>query len=276
MQHIQRNEPATKNIIVSPLSVQTALGLALLGATGETYTQLFDGLKLSSTVGNDAQRSAIADAFHQLLSPLETNPMLKIANKIYVQNQYHIKPAFGQLAKEKFASETQTLDFADAGPSAATINAWVESKTNNRIKELISADALSADSRMVLVNAIYFKGSWLHQFPPAMTVKAPFYTTETESTDVDTMHVTKHFRYGEWPALDATALELPYKGSDMAMLIVLPNKKDGLHGLLAKLKDADVSALAKDMFKTEVVVSLPKFKIEYEVSLQDVLQQVRI
>lgn len=278
LQHVHKASPNNTNVILSPFSVQAALGLALCGATGKTFDELRTGLRLNDVAGvglaEGDQRRAVAAAFQQQMVAIANNPMLRVANKIYVQQSYTIKAAFAQLAKEQFASETQTLDFGDAAPSAAAINEWVELKTNHLIKNLIDASALSADTRMILVNAIHFKGQWKHQFPVHSTIKAPFYTSETDSVEVDTMHVKQHFRYGFWQELDATALELPYKDSDMSMLIVLPNKKTGLRELVSKLQQADLATLTKQMHRTEVSVSLPKFKIEYEVKLPAVLKEV--
>lgn len=277
-QHVHKASPNNTNLILSPFSVQAALGLALLGASGKTFEELRAGLKLNDIadpgLAEVDQRLVIANAFQHQLATITNNPMLRVANKIYVQQSYHIKPAFAQLAKEQFASETETLDFGDAAASAAAINAWVEQKTNHLIKDLIDASSVSVYTRMILVNAIHFKGQWQHKFPVDGTIKAPFYTSETDSVEVDTMHVKDRFRYGEWEELDATALELPYKDSDMSMLIVLPNQRTGLGELVAKLKDADLAELTTKMYRTEVSVALPKFKIEHEVKLPAVLKEV--
>lgn len=257
------------NIILSPLSVQMAVGLALMGARGQTAEEMTSGLKLSGH-----QRESIADGFHQLLEPFHSSPMLKIANKVYAMKNYQVKADFNEIATKKFHSEAETLDFSENIGSASKINEWVEGKTNNLIKDLISPDSLSGDTRMVLVNAIYFKGFWQHQFPKHNTHKAPFYTSEIDSFEVDTMNVKAHFKYGIFTELEASAIELPYKDSDMSMLIILPNSKTGLSGLEEKLKTVDLADLTQKMYSTEVSVSLPKFKIEFQVSLPDVLKKV--
>lgn len=248
-----------------------AVGLALMGARGQTATEISTGLKLSA-----GQSTAdVADSFSQILAPLQGNQMLKIANKVYAMKRYHLSGDFAAVATKKFYSEADTLNFANADESAAIINDWVESKTNHLIKNLISSDALSSDTRLVLVNAIYFKGQWLKKFPVDDTQKEPFYTSETESKLVDMMHVKAHFRYGVVPDLDATLIELPYQNSDMSMLIVLPNSRTGLAAVEAKLKTIDLNAVIQtNMYSTEVNVALPKFKIEYEVKLPDVLKKV--
>lgn len=246
-----------------------AVGLALMGARGQTADEMTAGLKLSGH-----QREGIAAGFHELLEPFQNSPMLKIANKVYAMKNYHVKADFNEIATKQFHSEAETLNFVDNVGSASTINQWVEGKTNHLIKDLISADSLNSDTRMVLVNAIYFKGLWTHQFPKHNTHKAPFYTSETDSFEVDTMSVKAHFRYGDFAELDAKAIELPYKDSDLSMFIILPNTKTGLSGLEEKLKTVDLADLTQKMYSMEVSVSLPKFKIEFEVSLPDILKKV--
>lgn len=166
-----------------------AVSLALMGARGNTEAEMLRGLKLSGTKG------VISEQIHQLIEPLENSTSLKVANKVYVMENYRIKPEFSAIATKKFNSEAQTLNFARAAESAAVINKWVEDKTNDKIKDLIKPDALDSDTRMVLVNAIYFKGFWKHQFKKALTAKAPFYTSETDSVQVDMMHVKVDYSF---------------------------------------------------------------------------------
>lgn len=188
---------------------------------------------------------------------------------------YTAKQTFNQIAQKSFASESQNLDFGQTAQSAGTINKWVEDNTNNKIKDLISADSLSADTRMVLVNAIYFKGFWTYQFDPKNTFKGPFYLNEQDTVTVDFMKIKKNFKYGSIQSLDATAIELPYKDSDITMLIILPNSKTGLPALEAKLKNTNFDEITKNLYSQEVNVELPKFKIETELDLKDTLTNVR-
>ncbi|XP_055686535.1 serine protease inhibitor 42Dd-like isoform X10 [Lutzomyia longipalpis] len=257
------------NVILSPFSVQSALSLALMGATGETAREM------STVMGYGTQdRNAIADNFATLLSTYKDSPLLKIANKIYVQNKYHVKAQFNDIATKKFNSEAQSLNFAQNVESAKTINTWVEDKTNDKIKDLIPADALNEDTRMVLVNAIYFKGLWENKFKPEDTKKMPFHVTKTSEVDVDMMYTKANFKYGILEDLNAVALEMPYKDSDLSMLIILPNEIDGLPALEAALGNKDLSEITQNLYKTEVMVYLPKFKIEYEIELKNVLSKM--
>jgi len=256
------------NVIISPFSVHMAVSLALMGAKGETERSMLNGLRIKGT------KIENSEDIQQLLDPLQNSAMLKVANKVYVMKNYRVKAQFDAFAKEKFHSEAETLDFAKQTESAGTINKWVEDKTNDKIKNLIAPELLGPDTRMVLVNAIYFKGLWAHQFKKSLTVKAPFYTSETDSVQVDMMHVKEHFRYGEFSDLDAKGIELPYKDSDMSMFIILPNKRTGLAKLETDLTSVDLKDLTSRMYRTEVDVSLPKFKIEFELSLKNALREM--
>lgn len=197
------------------------------------------------------------------------------ANKVYVMKNFSVKKSFQDVATKSFASEAQTLDFSHNTEAAGTINGWVEEHTNNKIKDLIKADSLDADTRMVLVNAIYFKGFWTYQFDPKNTFKAPFYLNDVDSVQVDFMKIKKNFKYGFLENLDATALELPYKDSDISMLIILPNKKTGLSALESKLHTIDFAELSNQMYSQEVNVEIPKFKIEFDIELNEPLKKVR-
>jgi len=262
------SEGQTSNIILSPFSIHMAVSLAYMGANGKTADEMKTGLKLQES------KEKTAEQINELIKPLQNNTMLKVANKVYVMESYHVTPFFNDIARTKFHSESETVDFARTVESAGKINRWVEDHTNKKIQNLISPDSLSSDTRMVLVNAIYFKGFWEHKFITERTKKEKFYTNDKDSIDVDMMHVKEHFRYGEFQELDAKGIELPYKDSDMSMFIILPNSRTGLEKLERDLRNRDIHELSKNMFRTEVEVSLPKFKIEFELSLVDTLKKM--
>jgi len=266
--YTKATEGQTSNVILSPFSIHMAVSLAYMGAAGQTASEMKRGLKLTGT------QAETAEQIRRLIDPIQNSTMLKVANKVYVMQGYRVKKEFDVIAKDKFHSESQSLNFNQAADSANTINTWVESKTNDKIKNLISPDSLSSDTRMVLVNAIYFKGFWQHQFKKDRTAKAPFYTSETDTVDVDMMHVKEYFRYGEFPELDAKGIELPYKDSDMSMFIILPNKRTGLAKLETDLQGIDILGLSTKMYRSEVEVSIPKFKIEFELSLVNTLKKM--
>lgn len=258
-------------MIYSPYSISVALGLAAQGAQGATFEQIKSTLHLSG------DQAAIAEQFGASQQELTKNTgavSLNVANKVYVKNNYELKPAFKEVAEKKFNSEGESVNFADSVPTAAKINGWVETKTNSKIKDLIKADSLDSDTRLVLVNAIYFKGNWRHQFKEENTFKDKFWTSEDKSIDVDMMHLKADLKFGIFEELDATALELPYNDSDISFLVLLPNKRTGLKDLELKLKTINFDDLTSNMYKSDVEVSLPKFRSEYEIELTEPLKQV--
>lgn len=247
------------------------MGLAAQGSQGATFDQI------KSTLHMTGNQEAIADQFGASQLELAKNTgkvTLNVANKVYVKNNYELKPAFKEVAEKKFNSEGESVDFADSVPTAAKINGWVETKTNSKIKDLIKPDSLDTDTRLVLVNAIYFKGNWRNQFKEENTYKDKFWTSEDKSIDVDMMHIKADFKFGTFEDLDATALEMPYNDSDISFLVLLPNKRTGLKDLEAKLKTINLADLTSNMYKSEVEVSLPKFRSEYEIELTEPLKEV--
>ncbi|KAH8372755.1 hypothetical protein KR009_004425, partial [Drosophila setifemur] len=258
-----------ENVVFSPFSIQTCAAMARLGAEGETAAELDQGLGLASS---DVEQ--IARSFHSVLASYQHSRILHIANKIFVMEGYPLAEQFDQLLSKEFLSSAQSVNFASSAQAAATINGWVEQSTNYLIKDLVSASALDANSRMVLVNAIHFKGIWKHKFPKHATRPDHFHLDSQRSVQVPMMSVKERFRYADLPALDATALELPYKDSDLAMLIVLPNSKTGLPALEEKLRLTPLSHITQALNTAQVIVKLPKFKAEFQVELTEVFKQL--
>ncbi|XP_064547833.1 alaserpin-like isoform X2 [Drosophila montana] len=257
------------NVVFSPFSIQTCAAMARLGAVGETADELDRGLGL---VSSDV--SKIAESFHQVLAAYEKSSILRIANKIYVMKDYELADEFNSLLAKQFLSAAENVDFARNAQAAGTINSWVEQQTNSLIKDLVPASLLDAQTRLVLINAIHFKGNWVHQFPVHATRNERFHLNEVDGVDVPMMNLKERFRYASLPDLDAAALELPYKDSDLSMLIVLPNSKTGLAQLEEKLRTTPLAQITDQLHSSQVVVKLPKFKAEFQVELTPAFQQL--
>jgi len=258
-----------ENIVFSPFSIQTCAAMARLGAENETATQLDQGLGLASS---DPEQ--IAHSFHQVLAAYQDSQILRIANKIFVMDGYQLRQEFDQLLSKQFLSAAQSVDFSKNVQAAATINNWVEQRTNHLIKDLVPADVLNSESRLVLVNAIHFKGTWQHQFAKHLTRPDTFHLDGERTVQVPMMSLKERFRYADLPALDAMALELPYKDSDLSMLIVLPNTKTGLPALEEKLRLTTLSQITQSLYESKVALKLPRFKAEFQVELSEVFQKV--
>lgn len=255
------------------MSVASALALALQGAQKNTFKQIARGLHLG---GDKAIIAAQFAKHYDLLKNGVGKSTLSIANQLYVQQGYQIQQSFRDVAVNQFKSGVESLNFADAVAAAQTINAFVESKTNSKIKDLISSDSLDHLTRLVLVNAIYFKGNWEQKFPIERTSPGDFYVDETKTVTVDYMRNDDEYRFAELSDLDASALELKYAKSNISFVVVLPNGRTGLPALEASLKNYDLSKIISQMRKQKVEVTMPKFKIEYQIELTNVLQKVGI
>lgn len=185
----QMIEGKSGNVIMSPMSIQTALSLTMFGAGPATKNFMRKAMHYDQLTDEDVKKN-----YEALTDAIRSTNGLKIANKVYVATGNSVNPAFNELAAKSFSSEAQTVNFVEGQATADTINKWVEGQTNNKIQNLISADSLDANTRVVLVNAIYFKGFWQHQFDPIRTVKgADFWISEDKAVPVDMMKIRVRF-----------------------------------------------------------------------------------
>lgn len=248
-----------------------ALTLLSQGARKNTFEQIARGLHL-----NDVKFTIATDfAKHfETLNERAGNASLSIANQLYLSDGFQIKKQFHDVAVNQFKSGVESLDFEDSVSAAATINSFVEHKTNNKIKNLIPPNALGPDTRLVLVNAIHFKGDWRRKFRNYRTSSQNFFIDETNTNPVDFMRNNGEYKYAELNNLDAKVLELEYKHSNISFVAILPNKRTGLPALEAALQNYDLSKITSQMTEEYVDITIPKFKIEYQIDLEHVLQKV--
>ncbi|XP_034472589.1 antichymotrypsin-2-like [Drosophila innubila] len=269
MYHTLNSLRPNQNIVFSPFSIQSCAAMARMGASGETADELDRGLEL---VSNDATQ--IAKSFNDVLAAYENSSILHIANKIYIMKGFELREEFSSLLTKQFLSPAENVDFARNVEAAGLINSWVEQRTDNLIKYLIPASDLDADSRLVLINAMHFKGNWVHPFEERSTRNERFHLNELDAIDVPMMHLQEVLRYADLPSLDASALELPYAKSDFSMLIVLPKSRTGLSQLEEKLRNTPLDKITEQLHEVQVDVKLPKFKSEFQVELTEAFNQL--
>lgn len=261
-------------MIISPLSVSTALGLLSFGANGHTFEELRNGLHLTS------DKAAMATQFLQhaeLLNKSAGNAIFSIANQIYVQQGYQLNKHFQEVAAKYFKSGANSLNFGNSVESAEIINRFVENATNGKIRDLIKPDMLNSDTRSVLVNAIHFKGFWQHRFEKERTHSGEFYVNETATVPAEYMFTTNDFPYAyTLDDLDASALEMRYARSNFSFLILLPKSRNGLSALETKLRRYDLTNIFRRMRMQNVNVQIPKFTTEFEINLNAALKNVSI
>ncbi|XP_076028371.1 leukocyte elastase inhibitor-like isoform X2 [Oratosquilla oratoria] len=250
----------TGNMFFSPLSIMTAISMVYTGARGITSEEIQKVLQLPTDT-ND-----VLLAYEEIIKDFKTvseDYKLSTSNAAYVHEGYNLLDEFKSVLETNFKSLIKSANFNDPEPVRNEINTYVQEETADKIKELIPKGILNSDTRMVLINAVYFKGLWENQFDPQNTRVQPFWVDEATKVDVDMMNIEKKFRWGFIADLEAQGLELSYKGSRLSMIILLPKKKNGLAEMEKKLDNFNLFDISKKLtFNDKIKVSIPKFKLE--------------
>jgi serpin B len=170
------------NMVISPFSIQSVMSMALSGASGETANQIRSGLSLP-------EDKHLLPGMNEILQVLnykdDTNFTLKTANRLYTQEGFNFRSDFLDINKKHYFSLPEAVDFKQKNKARNTINTWVEEQTNQKIKDLMPSDAFNSDIKMVLVNALYFKGPWKEPFETKATFKRDFYLGNGRTIQVD-------------------------------------------------------------------------------------------
>ena len=260
------------NLFFSPFSISTALAMTYAGARDGTEQQMAQVLHFPA---DQAQlHPAMAKLMAGLLNPGEKKPPyeLSVANALWGAKGADFLKEFLDLNRRNYKAGLTTLDFAgDTEGARKTINAWVEKETRDKIKELIKPGMLDGLTKLVLTNAIYFHGDWMNQFKKDQTHDAPFTLDDGSQVSVPMMHQREKFNYVERP--DWKALELPYVGGDLSMILLLPAAPEGMATLEEQLP-AHFEDGTAHMRKIEVNVSLPRFKVAAQFELAKTLAEM--
>ncbi len=257
-----------ENIFISPASISIALAMTMNGADNETRQAMLETLGLD---GMDDE--TINFQFQQLRTILE-NPdpkiELSIANSIWARKGFPFKEDFLNINKTYFYAKTTELDF-DSADAAEAINKWVRDKTNNKIDQMVNPP-INPDTIMFLLNAIYFNGTWEKEFDSKLTKDRPFYFADGTSKKVPMMERKDDFLYLEDDAFQS--VYLPYGSGDgrIGMYIFLPVEYSSLDEFMAGIDSVKWAKWMKAYRELEGPVVLPKFKFEYEISLNDTLK----
>jgi serpin B len=251
------------NLVVSPASVTTALAMAWGGARGKTAEQMQAVLPFDRPA---AETMPVSGRLSAALTDPKRPVTFRIANRLFGEQSYRFEPAYLEATKAAYGAPLEPLDFKRAPDQARErINGWVEQQTERRIRDLVPAGSLRPTTRLVLVNAIYFLGDWSAPFKKESTRLASFFTSPTARKDVPMMHQTEELRFAEKHAVKV--LELPYRGREMAMLVILPDQVDGLDAVERSLTEPRLQELVAALVPQRVAVALPKFEVNPAQSL---------
>lgn len=253
-----------ENVFLSPLSVSLALGMTLNGAAGETRTAMEQTMAvhgLTTTEINEAWRG-----LSELLRQADPRVILTIANSIWSRAGFPVEQSFIDTNRDYFDAEVQDLDFNDPQASA-TINAWVNAKTNGRIPDIIDPP-IPAEMVMYLINAVYFKGSWTTQFDPAHTRDDTFTALGGEKQSIRMMSRKGDIRYHADNMMQI--VDMPYGWDRFSMAVVLPRPGIALADAATELTNR-WDGLEELLGEIDMTVQLPRFTLAYEVEFKDIL-----
>lgn len=269
LQKVYTSEEASENVVLSPLSASMALGMVMNGADGNTLRQMQEALGFcEETTMEDI--NAYYQTLIKALPALDQSNTLRLANSIWVNSGYQLKDAFLQTNQEYFSATARNVDFC-APATAGIINGWASDNTNRLIEKVVEANELCG-LQLLLANALYFKGIWAIPFDKKQTYQDNFQTAAGQSVKADYMCCTDGYGYYEDEALQI--VELPYKEDKYCMDILLPAKDKTIKDLLSALEAGQWAGYIKGMQSREVMVTIPKFRLSYGVTLNDVLQEM--
>ena len=251
-------ESSEGNLFFSPYSISSALAMTYAGARGNTEKEMAKTLKFT-----DQQKlhPAFSDLAVRLNKVQEGGHIeLSIANSLWPQAEYEFLDSYLELTKAYYGVAITPVDYKNSTEAARQmINHWVEDKTKQKIKDLIKPGVLDPLTRLVLANAIYFKGNWKTQFQPDRTKDAPFHVSPTRVVQVPMMSQKENYNYADLGTL--SMIELPYIGEELAMIILLPKENDGIDELESGLSAESLVQMRDELRNREILVYLPKFKM---------------
>ncbi|XP_014484527.1 PREDICTED: leukocyte elastase inhibitor-like isoform X2 [Dinoponera quadriceps] len=269
-----------ENTIFSPLSISVALSMVLLGSAGNTFSEVSRVLGLEAGVDISQHSEVVHQMFGLLLNIVNyrveggNGPRVSSASGIFVQDGYPIRPEFRAISQNAYKSEVINLDFRKRGAEAMNvINNWVKERTNGKISSILSQqpDPLTT---VILASALYFNGEWNQHFIDSATKKKPFFIEPNESVEVDMMYNGGPFPFYEDRSIGVKMLQLPYKGMEMSMYVLLP-KAEGAAALKRfsdQLTTDVIEHLINNLKNESTIIGLPRMKLSSTLTLKNALR----
>ena len=256
------------NTFFSPLSLNLALGMLYNGASGDTRSEMADVLGIAYFTDDEI------NTYYQKMSQalLNVDPLTEIgiANSIWYRTGFPVKQPFIDINQQYFDAEVNALDFSE--PDAADIiNAWCAEKTNDKIEEIVTSP-ISDGVMMYLINALYFKSSWLIEFDKANTKQDDFTTSDNRKVTVNMMEQSMTTK--NYVDQQLQCVELPYGNEAFSMVLVLPGNGMDIDRLIAYLDDATWQNIINNLWEGNVVLKMPRFKIECDLPLNDPVMNI--
>jgi serpin B len=264
---LNQSQPGA-NVFISPFSASTALQMVCNGAEGETRTEIqaMLGTEALTPAGLNAGNSNLLTA----LTAGQTNVILTVADALWYQEGFSINPAFLACNEQFYGANVDAVSFTNPA-CVGTINAWVTEQTHGRITSLADRSLVSAQTKVFLADAVYFKGKWASQFEGSNTKDRPFYLQGGERITVPMMNQSGQYAYQQGSGFQA--VRLPYQGGSLGMYVFLPDSSSSLDKLLGVLSGPTWRQTIKPRFISQQgTIQLPRFQMGYAVDLNQPLQ----
>lgn len=256
------------NLFFSPLSTYYALLIACEGAGGETRQEFEKVLHID----NYEDLTGFTSFSENLTTQGDSSNYIRISNVIWAQKDFSIREDYKNNISKKYLSELKTVDFTRSINASEEINNWVANRTNGLIKNIISPVEIDSSIQLAILNAIYFIGKWEDEFNKNVTQPDNFYAINKKISRIDFMHKTESLYYFENNKFQFVSK--PYKGNDKSFCIILPKERYGLADIETVFTNATLDDIFSNIKNYEVIVSIPKFKLETDYLLNGPLQEL--
>ncbi|KAM4614373.1 antithrombin-III [Discoglossus pictus] len=266
----------SENIFMSPLSISQAFTMAKLGACDKTLQQLMEVFRFDtiSEKASDQIHFFFAKLNCRLYRKANKSSELISANRLFGEKSLVFNETYQNISEIVYGAKLWPLNFKEKPElSREVINNWVSNKTEKRITNVIPEGAITEDTTMVLVNTIYFKGQWKSKFEPENTNMEDFHQREKRCR-VPMMYQEGSFRYGSFPSDEVQVLELPYKGDDISMVLVLPHSDNPLEKIEQGLTLEKFTGWLQQSKELRLSAYLPRFKVDDSFSVKEKLQEM--
>lgn len=270
LQLYQELRTTKANLFFSPYSISSALAMTYAGARGKTAEQMAETLHFPQA--QDALHPAFADlATHFQDIQATGNVALNIANALWLQEDFDVLASFLTRVKESYQAGVFQVDFHQAYEEVRkNINTWVAEQTKQKIQNLLTPGTLSALTRLVLTNAIYFKGNWATQFDPEQTQEEAFWVCPEKEVMTPMMHRKSQAKYGENETMQI--VQFPYNGEEVSMVVLLPKTRGGLAAMERQLSLETLTSWIELSSLREVEIFFPKCTLSSQFSLAKTLK----
>lgn len=258
------DEVKDENIIFSPFSIQLCIALAHLGASGETANEIGHVIGYSSNFSH-AKISTLLDY-------LNKQDVLQIANKVYAKKGLHLNTKYETSLQNSLKSSVESIDFDQRSPAAKTISGWIEAQTNHKIKDMVKPDMINDGTKLMLVNAVYFKANWDTEFNNARP--GDFTNHDLSISEVPMMHKQMWLPMTHLDTLASHVVKIPYANTNIAMFLVIPDTTSGLSYIEQNLDQLNFMKISTQMESTFMTFEMPKFEFKTGADLVEPLKRM--